>query len=284
MASIPLSRTPSVYQIRHIASGKVYVGSAVDPHRRCGEHVRDLRKREHHTQYLQHAWDKYGEDAFVFEIIEPVLFCEDLTTRETYWIKTLRAADRKYGYNVLPIAGSSLGTKHTDEQRAAQSERGKARFADPAERAKVSERQKVLCASPDYRAKVSERQKARFADPVERAKSSERAKVQYSDPEVRAKAAKRAMEQYVDPETRAKVSARSKAQWADPEARATITAALKRRYIDPEARAKAAERTKAQFANPEARANLSATQKALWADPTYRAKMKKAFATRKKKT
>jgi group I intron endonuclease len=171
MASI--SQTPSIYQIRHIDSGRVYVGSAINPRDRLTAHKYTLRKGRHHSEYLQHAWDKYGADAFVFEIIEPVLLIEDLIAREQYWIDTLRASTRKYGYNISPTAGSVLGVKLTDEARARASEQAKALWKDPILRAKRSEQAKALWKDPVYRAKRTAQSKALAAKPEVRAAASE---------------------------------------------------------------------------------------------------------------
>src|SRR5438128_6005641 len=57
MSSIP--KVPAIYQIRHTESGKVYVGSAINPRQRWGMHLKDLRKGAHHSRYLQRAWIKY---------------------------------------------------------------------------------------------------------------------------------------------------------------------------------------------------------------------------------
>ena len=252
----PISKTPSVYQFRHLASGKVYVGSATNPHKRRGDHVRELRNGTHHSRYFQHAYDKYGEDAFVFEIIEPVLFCEDLTTRETYWIKTLRAAERSHGYNVLPTAGSPLGAKRTDEERAKMSKRSKERFEDPSARAKASAAQKKRFTDPEERAKRSAQARAQWADPANRTRKSEQAKAVFADPSARARQSERAKAQFADPEARAKLSAQTKAQYADPAQRAKLSASQKKRLANPEARAVLADQFNARLADPGWRARF----------------------------
>ncbi len=312
MNSIP-SKTPSIYQIRHIASGKVYVGSAVDPRGRRHTHVSALRRGVHHSQYLQHAWNKYGEDAFVFEVIEPVLFVEDLITREQYWIDALRAGDRKCGYNVSPTAGSALGTKHTDETCVVRSERAKVLGADPVVRARRSEQAKALWTDPAYRERrsaqskaqsntpeakaiFSERSKAYHASPAARAKQSARSKALWADPEWRARqvAARstpeyraRASKQYADREasppmvrgskhtdaSRVKMSAGQKERTSNPAYRAKRSELAKAQYADPAARAKVSERSKAQFADPAQRAMLSERAKKQFADPEARAKL-----------
>lgn len=238
-----LSRTPSIYQIRHIESSKVYVGSAINPQKRCKEHGNALLAGRHHSRYLQRAWNKYGEGAFIFEIIEPVLFVEDLITREQHWIDTLQASNARYGYNVSPTAGSPLGVKHTDETRAKTSERSKAQFTDPAQRIKQSELKKAQFADPHVQKRHAAAQKKRFTNPVERAKLSERGTAQFADPDARARMSELKKAQFIDPIARAKQSERAK-MWS----------------ADLVFRAKQSEGTKAQFADPERRARWMAAR------------------------
>jgi len=231
-----ISRTPSIYQIRHIASGKVYVGSAANPRKRWSEHRFELQRGTHHASYLQRTWTKYGKEAFVFEILEPVLFVEDLLTREQYWIDTLRAADRQYGYNASPTAGSPLGTKHSAETRAKASARNNARFADPSARAKASAQTKARYDDPAERAKTAAQSKASWADPDARAKAAERQKVRMADPAYRANVAEQVRARTSDPAERAKRSERQKARWADPTFRQRMTEHMRARWTDPEYR------------------------------------------------
>ena len=64
--------TSGVYQILCIPTAKIYVGSSLNISERWWEHRWDLRRGTHHSRYLQRAWDKYGEEAFVFSILEYV--------------------------------------------------------------------------------------------------------------------------------------------------------------------------------------------------------------------
>jgi group I intron endonuclease len=60
----------AIYSITHIASCKCYVGSTIDPLRRFADHKTALKKGNHIARRLQNSWKKYGQDAFVFQIIE----------------------------------------------------------------------------------------------------------------------------------------------------------------------------------------------------------------------
>ena len=78
-----MTEKPGIYIIRHIESGKVYVGSASNISKRWHRHRKDLRLGRHPNKHLQAAWTMYGEDAFVFEILE---LTGEFDAREQYWI------------------------------------------------------------------------------------------------------------------------------------------------------------------------------------------------------
>lgn len=105
-----------IYQIEHLASGRKYIGSAVRLKRRISKHKTDLRGGYHHSQKLQRAWTKYGEEAFIFLIVEEVQDPNNLLTREQYWIESAQALT--VGFNICPTAGSCLGRTLTAEHRA----------------------------------------------------------------------------------------------------------------------------------------------------------------------
>jgi group I intron endonuclease len=66
--SIPTS--PGIYAIRNLFNGKRYIGSTVNLRSRAKAHRTCLRGGYHHSKKLQRAWNKYGENAFVFEVME----------------------------------------------------------------------------------------------------------------------------------------------------------------------------------------------------------------------
>ncbi len=105
-----------IYVIRNKDSGKVYVGSSVNISKRWRHHLSDLRLEKHHALRLQRSWNKYGESAFFFEIVENLIDPSILIKREQYWIDAYKAINPINGYNVCPAAGTVRGTKRTDEQ------------------------------------------------------------------------------------------------------------------------------------------------------------------------
>ena len=62
--------TSGIYRILNRVNGKLYVGSAVEIENRWKTHLACLRGKYHINKHLENAWLKYGEEAFLFEIIE----------------------------------------------------------------------------------------------------------------------------------------------------------------------------------------------------------------------
>ena len=62
----------AIYQITNKINGKIYIGSTNNLSKRWNNHRSKLRNGKHENDYLQQAWNKYGEDAFEFSIVEEV--------------------------------------------------------------------------------------------------------------------------------------------------------------------------------------------------------------------
>lgn len=112
-----LQSSPGIYKITSIASGKIYIGCASNVRTRINGHLYDLRKEKHSNSYLQKAWSKYGEENFVFEIVEKCNITH-LHAREHYWVNELNCLDRSIGYNLKPTDpnGNSIHSEETKEK------------------------------------------------------------------------------------------------------------------------------------------------------------------------
>jgi group I intron endonuclease len=114
-----------IYQIRNLVNNRLYIGSAASKlglEGRWRGHRNALRKDSHGNRHLQHAWNKYGEDIFVFEILEE---CEPMLCigREQHHLDTVLFAsynDKRFhqlGYNICRVAGNSLGVKRSEDTK-----------------------------------------------------------------------------------------------------------------------------------------------------------------------
>lgn len=114
-----LTQTTGIYKITCADTKKVYVGSAVNLYRRWySKHLPALRKNKHYNRYLQAAWNKYGENAFTCETIET---CDTATllAREQYYMDMFFTTNPKCGYNIAPIAGSTIGVPQSQKSKNA---------------------------------------------------------------------------------------------------------------------------------------------------------------------
>lgn len=99
----------AVYRICHISDGHAYIGSAKDIEQRRYWHLTALRGGYHQNVHLQRAWNKYGEQEFVFDVIEEVPGSqEDLLAREQLWLDFYFGLGK--AYNIATNAyGGDLG-------------------------------------------------------------------------------------------------------------------------------------------------------------------------------
>lgn len=110
-----------IYEIKNKKNGHRYIGSSVSIKDRWNTHISNLRRNKHTSKHLQNAFNKYGEDAFEFSVLET---CDVhvLAIREQNCIDTMRPE-----YNIRSITVSNLGIKHTNEakQKMSDSHKGK---------------------------------------------------------------------------------------------------------------------------------------------------------------
>ena len=129
-----------IYKIINIINNKFYVGSAVDLKRRKTRHFSELRKGKHNNRHLQAAWQKYGEAAFIFVVVEELSPEADLLAAENVWLKEHVGKD--YCYNLgtdatapmLGVGGEASptwGYRHTPEALAVIAAASTGRRQDP---------------------------------------------------------------------------------------------------------------------------------------------------------
>ncbi len=98
--------TSGIYQIRHIASGRRYIGQAVDFRRRWQRHQQEFRRGDHFNAHLLAAWRAHGPEAFSFE---PLIICAvaDLELYEQLLLDGLAPE-----FNISRTARSRRGVSH----------------------------------------------------------------------------------------------------------------------------------------------------------------------------
>lgn len=117
-----------IYKIINTVNGKFYVGSTTNTRERFRTHRNRLRKGKHHTKHLQSAWNKYGETAFIFHVIETVPEGQSLREAEDRWLAEHVGQPHCYNkskYSDTPMRGiakedhPSFGRPKSEEERQA---------------------------------------------------------------------------------------------------------------------------------------------------------------------
>jgi group I intron endonuclease len=143
-----------IYQITNMLTEDFYIGSAQSFDRRMWQHRYDLRRGVHKNPHMQASWNKYGEDAFVFEVLEEVAAGAAVLEVENRYLHEHVGKPNCFNVNRDAIA-SRLGQKLSAETRAQISTNRKGKGAG------TEHYRYGQTVSEEVRAKISETQKGR---------------------------------------------------------------------------------------------------------------------------
>jgi group I intron endonuclease len=158
-----------IYEILNTVSGDRYIGQASNFTKRWSKHRRMLQAGAHDNQHLQNAWNKYGECAFSFRVVER---CEKavITAAEQRWMDFHQPA-----YNKAPAAGSRAGVPSSPETRAKISAAHKGRQKSAEHQAAITlalRGRKMPPLSAEAKAKLSAVNKGRVLGPMPEARKN----------------------------------------------------------------------------------------------------------------
>lgn len=109
--------------IVNLKNGKRYVGSSVDIYNRIHEHVHNLNRNKAHNKHLQNSWNKYGQECFIYSILE---YCDVSIRfeREQYYIDCIKPE-----YNLTLNVVANFGHSVTDSTKEKISKTLKQKYA-----------------------------------------------------------------------------------------------------------------------------------------------------------
>ena len=153
-----------IYKITNLKNGKFYIGSTLNFENRKKSHLNSLKNRNHHNIHLARAYEKYGEESFVFSYKE--IEVEDkkhLQILEERYINFCWNSGKLYNVSKMGSGGDLISYHpNHDEIVKKTSENVKKRYANMSkeERKKMSERIKGKN-NPNYGNKWSNEQRKR---------------------------------------------------------------------------------------------------------------------------
>lgn len=107
-----------IYKIRNTINNDYYVGRSLNPKRREYTHFWKLKNGIHTNKILQNAYNKYGRDIFVFEIIQKVDI-KDIISIEQYYLSFFKG---KYNISDSSYSPMAIGSHHRPETKRKISE------------------------------------------------------------------------------------------------------------------------------------------------------------------
>jgi group I intron endonuclease len=111
------SALAGIYKITNKINGRIYVGSAKTFRTRWGQHAYSIRNQKHQNKFLQADFNKSGEDAFVFEILEAIEGSKEVRLqREQYYIdEALKTPEKCYNVNKKAVSSEGWKPKNPEE-------------------------------------------------------------------------------------------------------------------------------------------------------------------------
>ena len=203
-----------IYKIENKINGKIYIGQSTNINKRLTNHKSLLRGNKHYNNHLQSAFNKYGEDNFIFEIID-ICGIDELDALERLYINKYECKHNEWGYNLedgghenkqlseetkrkisknhADFSGENnpnYGKKHSDETKAKIKNSLTGKKLSDETKAKISKRHKGKKLSEEHKEKISNSHKGKKHSEETRKKLSEYKKGKKLSKETRIKMAK----------------------------------------------------------------------------------------------
>lgn len=172
-----------IYKITCTINDKVYIGSTeVCFKQRFKKHKQRLRNDYHENDYLQKSWNKYGEENFIFEILEEILDKSKVKEIEQIYLNDYILKGKDFCFNLSKsatggntITNDDIKEKHkqgvinsyTDELRDLRRQQMLKRLPEMLEKSKKSQQSREykdrhlkimqeLCKTEEWLKKVRE--------------------------------------------------------------------------------------------------------------------------------
>jgi group I intron endonuclease len=182
-----------IYQITNKIDNKIYIGSCKLFKIRAYQHLKSLKKQKHSNRHLQASFNKYGTDAFMFEVLEIIEGDKIIrTTREKELLDEQIALgnwENCYNFQKNPIQNDrSFFSKNPHTIKQILSEKSKKLWQNPEFVKKITKSRLAATGTEEYKQNLVEGLKNSWKNnPNRREKFSKTMKEKYKDPEYKEK-------------------------------------------------------------------------------------------------
>lgn len=111
-----------IYRIYCLANGKFDLGSTTNFYERFNLHKSQCVNGIHHSKHLQRAYDKYGSENFIFELVEvfPKVTCKEernlLYDLEQAYLDKTQCWERSIGFNMTRYVKKAMFARHWSDE------------------------------------------------------------------------------------------------------------------------------------------------------------------------
>jgi group I intron endonuclease len=143
-----------IYTIKCLKNNKLLIGQSTNILRRFSQHKFYLKNNAHDNRHLQFAYNKYGLENFIFEIL---VTCEEdhLYSEENYWCNILNTHNDQFGYNIKPTNPNGC-YRHSQETKLKIGEANKGKKHSEEFKKKCSVRMKGHVKTDEIKQKIKE--------------------------------------------------------------------------------------------------------------------------------
>ncbi|MFH1301180.1 MAG: NUMOD3 domain-containing DNA-binding protein [Planctomycetota bacterium] len=253
-----------VYEIRNIINGHCYIGSSTRVAVRMHRHKTALENCRHGNIHLQRAWDKYGEDNFIFR---PLLYCDpgNALLYEQMCMDGLRPKYNIAKDAAAPMTGLNLSKEH--RTKISKSMTGKVRTKEHQEKLSATHRGSKRSEEARRRMSIAHKGVALSKEHIQHRVESRRG---YRHSE----------------ETKQKISASHIGKTYSEETLHNMSEGQKKRFsrsnsVSEETRKKLSDAGKGRVPTLQARQNMSAAQMGKTFSDEHRANLRAAWEKRR---